>query len=64
MERPRKQKYVKKGYMKMKKKIYLETLKSVLGRSILHYYCNNVNYFFLRAVLVESCENTRKQKTI
>ena len=31
------QKYVKKGYMEMTKKIYLETLKSVLGRSILHY---------------------------
>ena len=30
-------KYVKKGYMEMTKKIYLETLKSVLGRSILHY---------------------------
>ena len=34
------QKYVKKGYIEMTKKIYLETLKSVLGRSILHYhYC-------------------------
>ena len=31
------QKYVKKGYMKMTKKIYLEPLKSVLGQSILHY---------------------------
>ena len=31
------QKYVKKGYMEMTKKIYLETLKSVLGCSILHY---------------------------
>ena len=31
------QKYVKKGYIEMTKKIYLETLKSVLGRSILHY---------------------------
>ena len=31
------QKYVKKGYIKMTKKIYLEPLKSVLGRSILHY---------------------------
>ena len=31
------QKYVKKGYMEMTKKNYLETLKSVLGRSILHY---------------------------
>ena len=32
------QKYVKKGYMEMTKKIYLETLKSVLGHYILHYY--------------------------
>ena len=31
------QKYVKKGYMEMAKKIFLETLKSVLGCSILHY---------------------------
>ena len=35
------QKYVKKGYMEMTKKIYLETLKSVLGRSILHYSAKN-----------------------
>ena len=33
MERPS-----KKGYMEMAKKIYLETLKSVLGRSIYHYF--------------------------
>ena len=32
------QKYVKKGYMEMTKKIYLQTLKIVLGRSILHYF--------------------------
>ena len=32
------QKYVKKGYMEMTKKNYLETLKIVLGRSILHYF--------------------------
>ena len=32
------QKYLKKGYMEMTKKIYLETLKSVLGHYILHYY--------------------------
>ena len=31
------QKYVKKGYMEMRKWIYLVPLKSVLGRSILHY---------------------------
>ena len=31
------QKYVKKGYMEMGKWIYLETLKSVLGRSVFHY---------------------------
>ena len=45
MQRPRKlfkldfrcQKYVKKGYMEVTKKIYLETLKSVLGRSIYYY---------------------------
>ena len=30
-------KICKKGYMEMTKKIYLETLKSVLGRSISHY---------------------------
>ena len=33
----RRQKYVKKGYMEMTKKNYLETLKSALGRSIYHY---------------------------
>ena len=32
------QKYVKKGYIEMTKKIYLETLKSVMGRSNLHYF--------------------------
>ena len=32
------QKYVKKGYIEMTKKIYLEPQKSVLGRSILHYW--------------------------
>ena len=31
-------KICKKEYMEMTKKIYLETLKSVLGDSILHYY--------------------------
>ena len=31
------QRYVKKGTWKSKKKIYLETLKSALGRSIYHY---------------------------
>ena len=30
------QKYVKKGYMEMTKKFYLETLKSALDRSIYH----------------------------
>ena len=32
------QKYVKKGYMEMRKWIYLVPLGSVLGRSILHYF--------------------------
>ena len=32
------QKYVKKGYMEMRKWIFLVPLKSVLGRSILHYW--------------------------
>ena len=32
------QKYVKKGYIEMGKWIYLGPLKSVLGRSILHYW--------------------------
>ena len=32
------QKYVKKGYMEMTKIIYLEPLKSVLARFILHYF--------------------------
>ena len=32
------QKYVRKGYMEMTKKIYLETLKNALGRFILQYY--------------------------
>ena len=31
------QKYVKKGYMKIGEKLYLEPWKSVLCRSILHY---------------------------
>ena len=31
------QKYVKKGYREMTNKIYLETLKSALGRSIYDY---------------------------
>ena len=31
-------KICKNGYMEMTKKIYLETLRSVLGRSLLHYY--------------------------
>ena len=45
------QKYVKKGYMEMTKKTYLETLKSVLGHSVLHYpyYLTNclsgISYF-------------------
>ena len=33
------QKHVKKGYIEMTKKIYLELLKSVLGRSILQCSC-------------------------
>ena len=32
------QKYVKKGYMEMEEQLYFEPWKSVLGRSILHYY--------------------------
>ena len=32
------QKYVKKGYMEMRKWIFLVPLKSALGRSILHYW--------------------------
>ena len=39
------QKYVKKGYMEMTKTIYLEPLKSVLGRSILYYFCHYLNKF-------------------
>ena len=35
-------KICKKGYMEMTKKIFLETLKSVLGRSIYHYW--NTSY--------------------
>ena len=35
------QKYVKKGYMEIRKWIYLVPLKSVLGCSILHYYNHN-----------------------
>ena len=31
------QKYVKKGYMEITKTVYFETLKIVLGRSLLHY---------------------------
>ena len=36
------QKYAKKGYMEMTKKIYLETSKSALGCSIYH-YCNGTS---------------------
>ena len=32
------QKYVKKGYMEMGERIYLELLKSVPGCSVFHYY--------------------------
>ena len=32
------QKYVKKGYIEITKKIYLEPLKSVLGCSLSHYF--------------------------
>ena len=32
------QKYVKKGYTEMGKSIYLESLKSVPGRSVFHYF--------------------------
>ena len=34
------QKYVKKGYMEMGEQLYFEPLKSVPGRSILHYSHN------------------------
>ena len=42
------QKYVKKGYIKMRKRIYLVPLKSVLGCSILHYshFSTKGEYFF------------------
>ena len=40
------QKYVKKGYMEMTKKIYLETLKSALGCSIFHYF-QHVAFLYL-----------------
>ena len=30
---------LKKGYMEMLKSYFLETLKSILGSSNLHYYC-------------------------
>ena len=51
------QKYVKKGYIEMRKWIYFVPLKSVLGRSILHYWpcwlfqlttsnCNFFCYFY------------------
>ena len=40
------QKYVKKGYMEMTKTIYLETLKSVPGCSIFHYYLSVVRAYF------------------
>ena len=42
------QKYVKKGYIEMTKKIYLETLKSALGRSILHYFGLSLKYSQLK----------------
>ena len=39
------QKYVKKGYMGMTKKIYLEPQKSVLGRSIIHNFLKMFSKF-------------------
>ena len=45
-------KICKKGYIEMTKKIYLETLKSVLGRSILHYLNFNCILNFLVKTLV------------
>ena len=63
MERPRKlfkvslvifrcRKYVKEGYMEMTKKNYLETLKSVLGRSMYHYFFFPNAEFFVAVVVV------------
>ena len=42
----------KKGYMDMEKWIYLEPLKSVLGRSILHYSQNWNNHSQLKTDLL------------
>ena len=48
------QKYVKQGYMEMTKKIYLDTLKSALGRFIYHYWCFPVNFpKFLRTSFLQ-----------
>ena len=49
------QKHVKKVYMEMTKKIYLETLKSALGRSFLHYLLD-VRHF----PKLQSCAISRK----
>ena len=41
-------KNMKKGYIEMTKKIYLETLKNVLGRSISHYWTSDQSLFRLQ----------------
>ena len=43
----RSQKYVKKGYIEITKKIYLEPLKNVLGHSVSHYYHQKPKNFYL-----------------
>ena len=47
------QKYVKKGYMEMRKRIYPVPLKSVLDRSIFH-NCNNI-FHVLQTEIDLSC---------
>ena len=46
------QKYVKKGYIEMRKLIYLVPLKSVLGRSILHFLNYIIFLFYIISLYI------------
>ena len=57
------QKYVKKGYIKMTKKVYLETLKSVLGSFISQYFTELVLSLRQNKFLVHRIHGDRKINT-
>ena len=55
----RRQNYVKKEYTEMTKAIYLEHLRSVLGRSILHYWYY-LSFLFHGQIAIERGFNVNK----